>query len=268
MGPNRPVTFRTLDLGADKLDPNHSHQEPNPFLGLRSLRLSLKNRPLFVTQLRALLKVSVRGDVRIMFPLVTTLKELRQAKLILREVMEDLDEEGVPYRRDIPVGMMVEVPAAAVLAPHFAEHVDFFSIGTNDLIQYTLAVDRTNVNVAALYSASDPAVLRLVLHCVKAAREKRKPVSVCGEMSGDPMYAQFLVGIGVRTLSCAPHNIPAVKREVRRISASNAKRTAIRVFRIDNAPDITKFLRSWMPDHQIADNRDYAPDGRLMGAPQ
>jgi phosphotransferase system enzyme I (PtsI) len=256
IGPERPVTFRTLDLGADKVEKNSTRRpEANPFLGLRSIRLSLKNRPLFEAQLRAMLRASTLGDLRIMFPLITSLRELRQAKLILREVMEDLEEEGIPFNRKIKVGMMVEVPAAAVLTPQFAPYVDFFSIGTNDLIQYTLAVDRTNEVVAPMYSASDPAVLRLIYHCVKAALEKKKSVSVCGEMSGDPMYVQFLLGIGVRQLSCAPHNIPSVKQEVRRTDTKAARKIYHNILRIESAPAITKYLRSCMPDHQIADNR-------------
>jgi phosphotransferase system enzyme I (PtsI) len=258
MGPDRPVTFRTLDLGADKVERGSKRKpEANPFLGLRSIRLSLKNRPLFETQLRAMLRASVLGDLRIMFPLVTTLRELRQAKLILREVMEDLEEDGVPFNPKIKVGMMVEVPASAVLAPSFADYVDFFSIGTNDLIQYTLAVDRTNEVVAPLYSASDPAVLRLIYHCVRAALEKGKSVSVCGEMSGDPMYVQYLLGIGVTHLSCAPHNIPSVKQEIRRTNMAQARKVVKRVQRIESAPAVTKYLRSCMPDHQIADNRPW-----------
>ena len=258
MGPERPVTFRTLDLGADKIERSSKRKpEANPFLGLRSIRLSLKNRSLFETQLRAMLRASVLGDLRIMFPLVTTLRELRQAKLILREVMEDLEEEGIGFNSKIKVGMMVEVPAAAVLSQAFADYVDFFSIGTNDLIQYTLAVDRTNEVVAPLYSASDPAVLRLIHHCVRAAFEKGKSVSVCGEMSGDPMYVQYLLGLGVTQLSCAPHNIPSVKQEIRRTDMMQARRVVKRVQRIESAPAVTKYLRSCMPDHQIADNRPW-----------
>ncbi|HVJ80059.1 MAG TPA: phosphoenolpyruvate--protein phosphotransferase, partial [Planctomycetia bacterium] len=253
MGPERPVTFRTLDLGADKVEHGSKRRpEANPFLGLRSVRLSLKNPAMFKIQLRAMLRASVLGDLRIMFPLISTLRELRRCKMILRDVMEDLEEEGAPFRRDIPVGMMMEVPSAALLAPLFAQHVDFFSIGTNDLIQYTLAVDRTNADVATLYSASDPAVLRLVKRVVDAARTRGIPVNLCGEMSGDPTYAALLVGLGLRQMSVTPHNIPAVKQAIRRINVREARRLADRVLRLDSAADITKYLRSKMPDDRAA----------------
>ncbi len=189
MGPDRPVTVRTLDLGADKVfDRPQVAEENNPVLGLRSIRLSLREVGLFKRQLRALLRASVFGNLRIMFPLVTTVMELRRCKLILADVMEDLQEEGIAFRRDVPIGMMVEVPSAALLAKQFAKLVDFFSIGTNDLIQYTLAADRTNENLATLYSASDPAVLKLVEEVIKAARNQKLDLSICGEMSGDPIY--------------------------------------------------------------------------------
>jgi phosphotransferase system enzyme I (PtsI) len=253
IGPERPVTFRTLDLGADKVEHGSKRSpEANPFLGLRSVRLSLKNPAMFKIQLRAMLRASVLGDLRIMFPLISTLRELRRCKMILRDVMEDLEEEGAPFRRDIPVGMMMEVPSAALLAPLFAQHVDFFSIGTNDLIQYTLAVDRTNADVATLYSASDPAVLRLVKRVVDAARTRGIPVNLCGEMSGDPTYSALLVGLGLRQMSVTPHNIPAVKQAIRRINVREARRLADRVLRLDSAADITKYLRSKMPDDRAA----------------
>ena len=261
-GPRRPVVFRTLDLGADKVEGKADRKpEPNPFLGMRSIRLSLMRNPeVFKTQLRAMLRASSDADfdVRIMFPMISTLRELQRARLILRDVREDLEEEGVRVRRNLRVGMMVEVPSAAILASVFAPHVDFFAIGTNDLTQYVLAVDRTNAAVAPLYSPSDPAVLKLLREVVRAARQpgparpgepvRRIPVSVCGEMAGDPLYAGLLIGMGVRTLSVAPHNIPALKRLIRTLDTRELAVTMRRVYEIESAVDITKYLRRCMGD--------------------
>lgn len=245
IGPEKPVTFRTMDLGADKL--NHrldQPTEPNPALGLRSVRLALRNLAMFKTQLRALLRASLLGNIRIMFPLVSTLLELRRCRMILADVMEDLEEEEIDFRREIPVGMMVEVPSAALLVDSFAREVDFFSIGTNDLIQYTLAVDRTNETVASLYSASDPSVLKLVQRVVGCARRSRVPVNVCGEMSGDPIYTMLLVGLGLRQLSATPHNIPEIKKIIRGVSLADAQMVANRVLAMDTANDVTNYLRN------------------------
>lgn len=244
MGPQRPVVFRTMDLGADKLYHDDRPPEHNPFLGLRSIRLSLKNLAMFKTQLRALLRVSTMGDVRIMFPLISTLQELRKCRIVLADVMEDLEEEGIEFRRDLQVGMMVEVPSAALLSEQFAQAVDFFSIGTNDLIQYTLAVDRNNETVAPLYSASDPAVLRLVKQVVRAAAKKGISVNVCGEMSGDPVYTLLLLGLGLRQLSVTPHNIPEIKKIIRSVTIADARKVANRALRLDTAGEITRYLRN------------------------
>ncbi|MFN9971670.1 MAG: putative PEP-binding protein, partial [Phycisphaerae bacterium] len=209
-----PVVIRTLDIGADKI-PGSMQQEfagsPNPMLGLRSIRLSLRNTALFRTQLRAILRASVHGNVRIMFPLVSTLLEFRQAKMILMDVMEDLEDEHIPFTREIPVGRMVEVPSAVLLAEEFAREVDFFSIGTNDLIQYTLACDRTDPSVGHLYRAGDPSILRLIQMVMKAAARYDKPVTVCGQMSSDPRFIPLLLGLGLRSLSVTPHAIPRLK---------------------------------------------------------
>lgn len=245
MGPDRPVVFRTMDAGADKLVGMVDQPvEYNPFLGLRSIRLSLRNVDVFKTQLRALLRASVLGNVRIMFPLISTLYELRRCKMILADVMEDLEEDRIAFRRDIPVGMMMEVPSAALLAEEFAQYVDFFSIGTNDLIQYTLACDRTNEHVASLYSASDPAVLRLVRRIVRAANKYDVAVNVCGEMSGDPIYTMLLLGMGLRQLSVTPHSIPEIKRVIRNVTIADCKRVANHALKLDTAGAVTNFLRN------------------------
>lgn len=244
--PHQPVIIRTLDLGADKMPGKLRAEYPaevNPALSVRSIRLSLQHLELFKTQLRAILRAAVYGDLRIMFPLVSTLMEFRQARMILGDVIEDLEEQGIPFRKGVPVGMMVEVPAAAILAEEFAREVDFFSIGTNDLIQYTLAVDRGDPAVASLYRAGDPSILRLLRMVVNAARKHNISVSVCGQMSSDPMFIPLLVGIGLRQLSVTPHAIPELKEVIRNLTVSKAERIANRAETLDIARDVEAYLR-------------------------
>jgi phosphotransferase system enzyme I (PtsI) len=178
-----------------------------------------------------------------MFPMVSTLLELRQCKMILAEVKEDLEDEGIPFNRKIPVGTMIEVPSAAILADQLAREVQFFSIGTNDLVQYTLAADRTNENVASLYSAGDPAVLRLIDGVIQAARRNNIEVSVCGEMSGDPVYTLLLLGLGLRQFSVTPQNIPEIKSIVRTVSLEEANTVAQEAMRQETARDVNNYLR-------------------------
>jgi phosphotransferase system enzyme I (PtsI) len=244
MGEGQPVVIRTLDLGADKFVTTHGPHEPekNPSLGVRSVRLCLRDTPLFRKQLRAILRASAFGDVRVMFPMISTLPELRKCVFLLNEVMEDLREAGEGFNPNIPVGTMIEVPSAALMAPEFAREVDFFSIGTNDLIQYTLAADRTNELVADLYSPADPAVLRLIKVVVDAARTHGTGVNVCGEMSGDPLFTPLLVGMGLRQLSLAPNNLPAVKAVVRRLNVGDAERIATEALTLESARDVINYL--------------------------
>jgi len=244
LGP-RPMVIRTLDLGADKFSTavESAAEERNPSLGLRSVRLCLRNLTLFKTQMRAILRASAFGDVRIMFPMVSTLLELRQCKMILAEVKEDLEEEGIPFNRKLPIGTMIEVPSAAILAGQMAREVSFFSIGTNDLVQYTLAADRTNENVASLYNPGDPAVLKLIDMVVKAAQANNVEVCVCGEMSGDPIYTMLLLGMGLNQLSVSPHNIPEIKKIVRSITLDEAKQVAQEALRLETARDVNNYLR-------------------------
>jgi len=249
----KPVCIRTLDLGADKYTQARSPvPERNPFLGCRSIRFCFQNLPLFKTQLRAILRASGRGDVSIMFPLVSTIMELRQAKMILRDVMEDLEEEGISVRTDVPVGMMVEVPSAALQCEQFAEEVDFFSIGTNDLIQYTLAVDRANERVAPLFTAGHPAVLRLIKQVIRAGQRHDVGVSLCGEMGSQPEYALLLLGMGLRTFSVAPPAIPELKKLIRSVTIEHARRVARHVTSFDSDTQIVTYLREQvrqaMPD--------------------
>jgi len=242
----RPVTLRTFDLGADKQTESHSRsfaQERNPFLGCRSIRYCLQNLGLFKRQLRAILRASAFGPLKIMFPLITTLMELRQAKLILRDVMEDLEDEGIPFDAKVPVGMMVEVPSAALMAGSFAREVDFFSIGTNDLIQYTMAVDRTNEKVQNLYTAANPAVLKLIKDVVRAARRAGIPVSVCGEVAGDPEYTMLLLGLGLRTLSATPGSLPSLKRVIRGVDIATCERLARTASSFDSDRQVSAYLR-------------------------
>jgi phosphotransferase system enzyme I (PtsI) len=212
-------------------------------LGLRSIRLSLRNLPLFRTQLRAILRASAHGNVRVMFPLISTLLELRQAKMVLSDVMEDLDEHNVPYDRDISVGMMVEVPAAVMMIDHFVREVDFVSLGTNDLIQYTMAVDRSNKDVAGLYNASDPAVVRLIEMTVRACRKANIQANLCGQMSGSVTYTQLLLGLGLRHFSVTPSAIPEVKRVCRSVTIDHCEAIAANVLQMENAREIKSYLR-------------------------
>ena len=240
----QPVVMRTIDLGADKL-PNlpAPEDERNPFLGLRSIRLALKHVQLFRAQLRAILRASLEGNIRIMFPLICTMLELRQAKMVLNDAMEDLDEEGKAYDRKIQVGMMVEVPSAIMMMDHFVDEVEFFSIGTNDLIQYALAVDRSNKDVASLYTASDPSILRLIDMAIQTADKHNVPISMCGQMCGNPIYAMLLLGMGLRSLSVTPAAIPEIKRVCRTVSLPQCQQVAERARGFDNARDVRTYLK-------------------------
>jgi len=240
----RPVVIRTLDLGADKMHaPLNIEEERNPCLGLRSIRLSLRQLPMFRTQLRAILRASALGDVRVMFPLISTIVELRQARMVLADVMEDLAEHGIAFNRKMPVGMMVETPAAVMMLDIFIKEVDFISIGTNDLIQYTLAVDRGNKDVADLYNACDPAVLRLLRRSLDVAREAGVPANVCGQMSGSVMFTQLLLGLGLRQLSVPPSAIPEVKQVCRSVSVAECRLIAEKALAMDGAREVKAYLR-------------------------
>ena len=243
MGRDRPVVIRTLDLGGDKLATGTQSNERNPFLGLRSIRLCLRNIGLFKTQIRAILRASVHGNVHLLFPMISTVLELRQAKMILSEIKEDLQEENIPFQRDIPIGTMIEVPSAAILADCMAKEVSFFSIGTNDLVQYTLAADRSNEDVASLYNPGDPAVIKLIDLVAKAAGNANLAVSVCGEMSGDPIYTMLLLGLGIRQFSVAPHSIPEIKQIIRMITLPEAENVAREAMRLETARDVNNYLR-------------------------
>ena len=240
---DRSLVIRTMDLGSDKAHERWSRPERNPALGCRSIRYCLQNLPMFKRQVRAILRASAFGPVKIMFPLVTAIHELRQARMIVRDVMDDLADEGVAFDRDMPMGIMIEAPSAAIVASIFAREADFFSIGTNDLVQYTLAVDRTNERVAPLYTAAHPAIHRLVKDVVRAARRRDTPVSICGEAAGDVEYTALLIGLGLRSLSMTPSLIPHVKRIVRSVDIKDCERVARKVGSFESERQVSAYLR-------------------------
>ncbi len=222
----QPVVIRTFDVGGDKLPIGGFPHEPNPFLGWRAIRMCLDEPEIFRTQLRALLRAAVHGDVRIMLPLIVTLDEVREARGLLADAARELAVRGVPYRADVPLGIMIETPAAVITADTLAKEVAFFSIGTNDLVQYTLAVDRGNARLATRFTPLHPAVLRLINRTAEIGREHGLNVSVCGEMASEPLMAFALIGLGLRTLSVAPRSVPRMKQIVRGIHASVAAEAA------------------------------------------
>lgn len=242
---HRPVVIRTVDLGADKYTQSRRFApEPNPFLGLRSIRFCLQNLMMFKTQLRAILRASVLGEVRIMFPLITNLQEVMQAKMILHDVMEDLDEDSIEYNRNIKVGIMIETPSAALTASTLSRNADFFSLGTNDLVQYTLAVDRGNELVSTLYSAAEPAVLRLIRNVIQDAYKSRIGVSVCGEMASEPEYVMLLLGMGIRTISVTSPMIPEIKQIIRSVTIEDCNNVARKVLAMNSERQISGYLRN------------------------
>ena len=239
----KPVCIRTLDLGADKM----AHlpmpdDERNPVLGLRSIRLSLRNLELFRTQLRAIVRASALGNVRVMFPLISTLLELRQAKMVLSDVIEDLAESGAEFDRKLPVGMMVEVPSAVLMLDRFVHEVNFISIGTNDLIQYTLAVDRGNKEVASLYNAADPAVLRQIESSILVSSQGGIPVNCCGQMSSSPTFTMLLLGLGLRQFSVPPGAMLEIRKVIRSVTLDQCRGVAQRAMSLENAREIKSFL--------------------------
>jgi phosphotransferase system enzyme I (PtsI) len=222
-----PVVIRTLDLGGDKfLAHLQVPQEMNPFLGWRAIRFCLQERDIFRAQLRAILRASVEGNIKMMYPMISCLGELDQANALVEEYRQELDKEGIPYSKDLEIGAMIEIPSAALVADALAKRVKFFSLGTNDLIQYTLAVDRLNDKIAHLYEPTHPAIIRLIRMTVEAGRSQKIWTGVCGEMAGDPLMVPLLLGLGVDELSVAPPHVPQVKYLLRRLKFSEAKELA------------------------------------------
>lgn len=240
----KPVVVRTLDIGGDKELPYlQLPKEMNPFLGFRAIRLCLEMQDMFRTQLRALLRASVYGNLKIMFPMIATLDEFRQAKAILLEEKEALLRQGVAVADGIEVGMMVEIPAAAVIADQFAKEVDFFSIGTNDLIQYTMAADRMNERVAYLYQPYNPAILRLISHVIDAAHREGKWVGMCGEMAGDPIAIPILLALGLDEFSMSATSILPARAQLKQLAKEEAARIKETVLSLGTAEEVVSFVK-------------------------
>lgn len=235
--------IRTFDLGGKKLAREvMGSKEENPVLGLRALRLCMQHRDMFKTQLRALLRASAFGNIKIMFPLVSGVQELRQVKTLVREIRLELDAEGIAYDRELQIGIMIEVPSAAVIADMLATEADFFAIGTNDLIQYSLAIDRGNENVSYLYEPLHPALLRLIKGVIDAGKRAGIPVSMCGEMASDPIYAIVLLGLGLEIYSMNPSSIPVVKNVIRSVRYRDCRRIAEAALLKKTAQEIEEFI--------------------------
>lgn len=247
---DRVVTIRTMDLGGEKgMASLEIPVEANPALGLRAVRFGLKKRPLFKAQLRGILRASPAGNIRILIPMISGLGEVRQVKALLEECKNDLLREGVSFKDEIPLGIMIEVPSAAIIADIIAREVDFVSVGTNDLIQYILAIDRGNEEVAYLYEPFHPAVLRILSQIVTAVGAAGKPLAMCGEMAADPIATPLLIGMGYHELSMNPMNIPVVKQIVRAVSAEMCRDLARQSLAVPTVAEMQEFLRRKFEDH-------------------
>ena len=243
----KTVVIRTLDIGGDKEIPYLGlKKEANPFLGFRAVRYCLKNSEMYKTQLRALLRASAYGDLQIMIPLVTGVDELRQVKALIREIQTELDEKVIAYKKDIKIGVMIETPSAAILADVLAKEADFFSIGTNDLTGYIMAVDRGNADVAYLYSAFSPAVLRMLRHIISEGKKAGIPVGMCGEAAADPLLIPLLISFGLDEYSVNPTSLLATRREISRWSKQEADKIAESVMALETEKQIISELRRYI----------------------
>ena len=241
----KPVIIRTMDIGGDKeLKCLDLPSEMNPFLGYRAIRISLNRPDIFKVQLRALLRASAFGDIHIMYPMIASVEEVKQANAMLDECKEELTAEGKEFNKDIKVGIMIEVPAAAVISPILAKYVDFFSIGTNDLCQYTLAVDRMNEAIGNLYQPLHPGVLRLIKHVIDASHEQGKFTGMCGELASDPVATMILLGLGLDEFSMTASSIPLIKNILRSVSKAECEEVANKVLTMDTAEEITGYAKS------------------------
>jgi phosphotransferase system enzyme I (PtsP) len=256
----RTVTIRTFDLGGDKEMPDISMRlEDNPQLGCRSIRLSLANQGIFKAQLRAIYRASAAGNIRLMLPMVTSIDELRSAKVLIAEVLDDLKRAGIPYDENVPLGLMIEVPSAAITADVLARECDFFSIGTNDLTQYTLAVDRGNEHVAHIYDPLHPAVLSLIDASVRAASRANIPISVCGEMARNPLAVPLLVGLGIQELSSAPSAVPLVKEIIRELDFGDLEADVRKTQKAGTAAEVHQIGAARLRDAGLLEHPDIGP---------
>ncbi|MFO8091196.1 MAG: phosphoenolpyruvate--protein phosphotransferase [Desulfatiglandaceae bacterium] len=254
-----PVTIRTLDLGGDKLGPPFkTTDEINPALGLRAIRFCLREKEIFKCQLRAILRASIYGKMQVMFPMISGVQEFLDAKAIFDEVKKELDEKGIDYDREMKVGIMIEVPSAVTMADALARHVDFFSIGTNDLIQYALASDRINEHVAHMFQPFHPAILRMIRHVVLAAGEAGIPVALCGEMAGDPRCIPVLLGLGLNDLSMNAQSIPLAKAIIRGLSIKETRLDFQKVISLGTATEVHDYIdqriKAVFPETIFAEN--------------
>jgi phosphotransferase system enzyme I (PtsI) len=243
------ATIRTLDIGGDKFLSNYSAgNEMNPAMGLRAIRFSMKEVDIFKIQLRGILRASVHGKLRILFPMISGVGEIRQAKAILEEVKKSLAKARVPFDQGIEIGAMIEIPSASMTADILAREVDFFSIGTNDLIQYALAVDRINEHVSYLYEPLHPAILRIIRGVVQSAHQAGIPAAICGEMAAEPAYSLVLLGLGLDEFSMNPVAIPKVKKVLRMSRFEETQNLVEQIFQFPTASEIEGHVRSWMAE--------------------
>jgi phosphotransferase system enzyme I (PtsI) len=241
------ATIRTLDVGGDKLLSNYAKgSEVNPAMGLRAVRFSMKEIDIFKNQLRAILRASAFGNLKILIPMISGIQEMRQVKTVLQEVRRGLTKAKVSFDPEIQVGVMIEVPSASITADILAKEVDFFSIGTNDLIQYALAIDRVNEHVSYLYEPLHPAILRIIRNIVQTAHQAEIPVAICGEMAAEPTYALILLGLGLDEFSMTPASIPKMKRILRMSRFEDAVALVEQVFHFQTASEIECYVRDWM----------------------
>ncbi|MCG8616260.1 MAG: phosphoenolpyruvate--protein phosphotransferase [Desulfobacterales bacterium] len=245
----KPVTIRTLDINGDKFNPYIDPvEEANPALGLRAVRFCLENEDKFITQLKAILRAAASGKIKLLIPMISCVEEILQVKTVINKAIIELEQEDKIFNKDIPLGIMIEVPSAVMMANELAKHVDFFSIGTNDLIQYSMAIDRRNRRVAHLYQAMSPAVLKMIGMTVSAARKNDIELYMCGEMAGDPINIPVLVGLGLRNLSMNSGAIPVIKKMIRSLDACRASKNADIIMGLNTVEEITEFIQEEYKD--------------------